>query len=100
MKLTKKSLRYFPVRCDKCYWQGCSSKALGGNPIADTGDNSDLECPKCYNERLNDEISDYLNPLYLALYFIKFPYIKYQLWRYERHLDYLLKKMNSEIDSE
>jgi len=38
---------YFTVMCPRCKWIGLSKHAHGGNPIADTGDFSELLCPNC-----------------------------------------------------
>ena len=40
---------YYPVSC-KCGWRGMSNETEGGNPIADTGDHSDILCPACFNQ--------------------------------------------------
>jgi hypothetical protein len=39
--------RYFPVRCERCGFEGCSCDWDGGGQIADTGDYDDIYCPKC-----------------------------------------------------
>lgn len=41
--------RFFPMMCRKCGWIGSSEHAEGGIPIADTGEFSELLCPKCAN---------------------------------------------------
>lgn len=41
---------YYPVECRACGWQGMSDASAGGEPIADTGDYSDIVCPKCIHE--------------------------------------------------
>lgn len=38
---------YFFSQCNDCGWMGCSSAMEGGGQIADTGDYSDVYCPKC-----------------------------------------------------
>lgn len=38
---------YYPCVCGNCGWKGPSSEAAGGDPIADTGDYSDVVCPIC-----------------------------------------------------
>jgi len=40
--------RFFAVRCPKCGWRGMSNETEGGNPIADTGDFTEIVCPVCY----------------------------------------------------
>lgn len=47
---------YYMSECPKCGWIGSSYFALGGGQIADTGDYSDLGCPKCFTTL---EDSDY-----------------------------------------
>lgn len=49
---------YFPVECTNCGWKGWSHLANGGSQIADTGDYSDIYCPKCGTENLED-IAEY-----------------------------------------
>jgi len=38
---------YWPAACNACGWIGSSEDAHGGRAIADTGDFSDVTCPKC-----------------------------------------------------
>lgn len=47
---------YYIGECPNCGWIGSSYFALGGGQIADTGDYSDLGCPKCFTTL---EDSDY-----------------------------------------
>lgn len=41
---------YYPVYCPRCGWKGSSEETEGGGQIADTGDYSDIVCPKCVHE--------------------------------------------------
>jgi len=50
------SSNYFGVKCPKCEWIGSSEESNGGRAIADSGDFSDLTCPKC--ETVLDDASD------------------------------------------
>jgi predicted RNA-binding Zn-ribbon protein involved in translation (DUF1610 family) len=47
--------RYFKCSCPNCGWKGMSNEVEGGTPIADTGDYSELLCPKCWTEVDADE---------------------------------------------
>ena len=38
---------YWPAKCRACGWRGSSQKLNGGMAIADTGDYSELRCPRC-----------------------------------------------------
>lgn len=38
---------YWPAKCDRCGWRRLSRDCVGGEPIADSGDYSDVECPEC-----------------------------------------------------
>lgn len=38
---------FYPVRCPRCGWIGMSDETEGGEQIADTGDYSQIVCPKC-----------------------------------------------------
>jgi hypothetical protein len=40
--------QYYPVRCERCHWEGCSCDTLSSS-IADTGEYS-MCCPHCYSE--------------------------------------------------
>lgn len=51
---------YFPVKCEKCGWESWSHLADGGGQIADTGDYSDVYCPKCGSLDLDDIAQDNL----------------------------------------
>ncbi len=46
---------YFFCECESCGWMGASNIAHGGGQIADTGDYSDVYCPRCQSEFLDDE---------------------------------------------
>jgi hypothetical protein len=39
--------RYYPAKCQKCWWVGSSSKVNGGGPLGDSGDYDDIYCPRC-----------------------------------------------------
>lgn len=104
LRLTKNPKTRFAVRCTRCYWQGCSSETWGGNPIADTGDYSEIECPKCtlfdtYEPHLNDNIPDVFNPVFWVLYWLKRPVILYRQWKYERSVLKWEKEMNEEYEA-
>lgn len=45
--------RYWPAICRNCGWYGTSEEAHGGESIADTGDYSEVVCPKC-NRAVDD----------------------------------------------
>ena len=50
---TKEDLEnhFFTAECIKCGWWGSSELCNGGNAIADTGDFSEITCPVCeYND--------------------------------------------------
>lgn len=44
---------WWAARCPKCGWEGLSRDCNGGTSIADTGDFSDVLCPKC-NTKVED----------------------------------------------
>ena len=50
--------RYFPVHCRGCGWIGCSCDTMGAHPIADSGDYTDMECPKCLSTDLHECAND------------------------------------------
>ncbi len=39
--------KWWLALCPKCGWNGLSRDCNGGNPMADTGDYSDVTCPVC-----------------------------------------------------
>lgn len=92
LRLTKDPIKWYAIRCKKCYWQGCSSGAAGGKPIADTGDYSEVICPKCYGS-VNDDVRDRFNLLFYLLYLINIPINKYRFWKFERFLDKEIQKI-------
>lgn len=47
-------INYYPAICGNCGWKGMSSLCGGGGQIADTGDYSDPECPKCCETTIDD----------------------------------------------
>lgn len=96
-RLTTDSKKYFAVRCLKCYWQGCSSKTFGGQPIADTGDYSEIECPKCSSIKLNDDAPDIINPFYSILYLLKKPVIWWEAWRRHKEFERWEKEVFKDI---
>jgi hypothetical protein len=47
--------KWYWCKCESCGWEDSSQYALGGGPIADTGDFDDPRCPVCYDNDLNGE---------------------------------------------
>lgn len=48
VKYSKEELKkWWKARCPRCGWKGLSRDCNGGNPLADTGDYSDVVCPIC-----------------------------------------------------
>ena len=48
---------YWPAKCRACGWRGMSNECAGGMAIADTGDFSELRCPRC-DSKLIDEADE------------------------------------------
>ncbi len=42
--------QWWAAKCPQCGWEGLSRDCNGGTSIADTGDYSDVLCPKCDTE--------------------------------------------------
>lgn len=45
---------YYPVVCGNCGWFGSSNQCEGGGQIADTGDYSDILCPICFSDNVEE----------------------------------------------
>jgi transcription elongation factor Elf1 len=54
--LTKKDIKdnYFLAKCGNCGWFGSSRLLNGGLAIGDTGDYSDVTCPVCGSEDIDN----------------------------------------------
>ena len=63
-KYTEEELKkYWIAICPVCGWEGLSRDCYGGDAIADTGDYSDVICPRCFDEReecISIEEKDYV----------------------------------------
>lgn len=45
---------YWVAQCLDCHWTGSSKDCDGGLPIADTGDYSELRCPRCESNEIEE----------------------------------------------
>jgi len=45
---------YWAAQCLDCHWTGSSKDCDGGLPIADTGDYSELRCPRCESDEIEE----------------------------------------------
>jgi ribosomal protein L37E len=52
---TKKDSVWWPAICPRCGWRGLSEDCEGGGPMGDTGDYSEVTCPRCGNNVDDDE---------------------------------------------
>jgi hypothetical protein len=50
---------YWPAKCRACGWRGSSQKLNGGRAIADTGDYSELRCPRCDSVLIDEADTEY-----------------------------------------
>ena len=46
---------YYYCHCRSCGFSGWSKYFNGGKPLADTGDYSDIRCPKCNSSDIDED---------------------------------------------